>query len=257
MNEKGLVVEIMWLDETEYPKPDTRPAIHILQWIQYQLDNCATVAEVLATDRLMRITGTTGAPLHYLIADATGNVATVEFIKGKKVVHTGSSLKYPVLTNSPYKQSVQLTDANNRQDNSIERFATACSMIQSFQKADQKINAIDYGFSILNAISQGNYTKWSIVYDIKNRLINFKTNEAKSIKQVHFNQLDFSCKTGPLEYNINQQSKGNIFKQLLPFSFQNNINYTKRSLMESRQALNFSEQEQKHFLHYPKTTICQ
>src|SRR5215213_2632705 len=55
MNEKGLVVELMWLDETSYPKADSRPAISVLQWIQYQLDNCAYVNEVLATDKALRI----------------------------------------------------------------------------------------------------------------------------------------------------------------------------------------------------------
>src|SRR5258708_28633340 len=43
MNEAGLVVENMWLDETKYPAPDSRPSINLLQWIQYQLDNCRTV----------------------------------------------------------------------------------------------------------------------------------------------------------------------------------------------------------------------
>ena len=33
MNEAGLVVETMMLDETEYPEADSRPAINILQWI--------------------------------------------------------------------------------------------------------------------------------------------------------------------------------------------------------------------------------
>src|SRR4028119_599420 len=42
MNEKGLVVELMWLEETEYPQKDSRPSIGVLQWIQYQLDNCQT-----------------------------------------------------------------------------------------------------------------------------------------------------------------------------------------------------------------------
>src|SRR6186997_948097 len=37
MNEKGLVVELMWLDGTVYPKADNRAEISVLQWIQYQL----------------------------------------------------------------------------------------------------------------------------------------------------------------------------------------------------------------------------
>src|SRR5687768_16413111 len=35
MNEEGLVVELMWLDETRYPAADDRPAMQVLQWIQY------------------------------------------------------------------------------------------------------------------------------------------------------------------------------------------------------------------------------
>src|SRR4249920_2118004 len=31
MNEKGLVVELMWLDETKYPAADKRPAIGVMQ----------------------------------------------------------------------------------------------------------------------------------------------------------------------------------------------------------------------------------
>lgn len=48
MNEKGLVIENMWLDGTQYPQPDARPEVNMLQWIQYQLDNYSTVAEVVA-----------------------------------------------------------------------------------------------------------------------------------------------------------------------------------------------------------------
>ena len=44
MNEKGLVVESMGLfGAGKYPDPDKRPSILMWQWIQYQLDNSATV----------------------------------------------------------------------------------------------------------------------------------------------------------------------------------------------------------------------
>src|SRR4029078_10550574 len=77
MNEKGLVVELMWLDETKYPSADKRPAIGVLQWIQYQLDNSTTIDEVIATDKKLRISATGTTPLHYLVADAYGKVATI------------------------------------------------------------------------------------------------------------------------------------------------------------------------------------
>ena len=55
MNEKGLVVEIMWLDSSEYPKPDGKPSVNELQWIQYQLDNFATVNDVLSAAAKIRV----------------------------------------------------------------------------------------------------------------------------------------------------------------------------------------------------------
>src|SRR6187399_2207527 len=55
MNEKGLVVELMWLDGTHYPQKDQRPSVDVLQWIQYQLDNSGSVEEVIKTDATLRI----------------------------------------------------------------------------------------------------------------------------------------------------------------------------------------------------------
>ncbi|MFP4472205.1 MAG: linear amide C-N hydrolase, partial [Bacteroidales bacterium] len=54
MNEAGLVIEQMWLQETKYPAHDHRYGLSELQWIQYQLDNAATVQEVIDSDTLLR-----------------------------------------------------------------------------------------------------------------------------------------------------------------------------------------------------------
>src|SRR6188474_1775430 len=127
MNEKGLVVELMWLDETKYPSADKRPAIGVLQWIQYQLDNCTTIAEVIATDKELRISATGTTPLHYLIADAKGQAATIEFLNGKMVMHKGNDLTFPVLTNNIYDESVaSYKTSSTSGNNSLERFGTAC-----------------------------------------------------------------------------------------------------------------------------------
>ena len=78
MNEMGLVVELMWADGTQYPKADNRASLGALQWIQYQLDNHATIDEVIESDKNIRISQN-NPPLHYLIADASGNAATCAF----------------------------------------------------------------------------------------------------------------------------------------------------------------------------------
>ncbi len=102
INEKGLVIEIM-VSMAEYPEVDERPVVNELQWIQYQLDNCATVEEVIQTDALLRI-GQTHEILHYLICDSTGNTAVIEFIRGKMVVYKGNDLPVPVLENEEYSE---------------------------------------------------------------------------------------------------------------------------------------------------------
>src|SRR3954468_15291265 len=73
MNEKGLVVELMWLSESKYPERDQRPGLSVLQWIQYQLDNFNSVDEVIASDKKIRIYSS-GTPIHFLAADASGRV---------------------------------------------------------------------------------------------------------------------------------------------------------------------------------------
>src|SRR5687767_15219208 len=73
MNEAGLVIELMWLDDTKYPSPDLRPAIDVLEWIQFNLDTAATTAEVIANSEKVRIASRIN--LHYLVNDKQGNAA--------------------------------------------------------------------------------------------------------------------------------------------------------------------------------------
>ncbi len=104
MNEAGLVVEHMTLDETVYPSDDNRHTISACQWIQYQLDNYSTVEEVIKSDTLLRIIDP-GSKIHFLVCDKAGNVVSIEFINGKMVYHTGKDLPVEVLANSNYENS--------------------------------------------------------------------------------------------------------------------------------------------------------
>ena len=210
MNEKGLVVELMWLDETRYPIADDRPAIGVLQWIQYQLDNCATIDEVIASDKKLRIASVGTTPLHYLIADAKGNAATIEFLEGKMTVHKGNDLSQPVLTNSVYDESVKSYKNSSLGNNSLERFGQACNMIQQLNAGNSTKPIIDYAFDILAEVAQGNSTKWSIVYDISNKTIQFRTNRFKQIKTLNFSAFDFNCTATAKVWDMNQAANGNI-----------------------------------------------
>jgi len=78
----GLVVEQMWLADTEYPKDDSRPTLGTQEWIQYLLDNSATTAEALKNIAGVRIISE-DVKVHYLVSDKAGSTASVEFLKGK------------------------------------------------------------------------------------------------------------------------------------------------------------------------------
>lgn len=262
MNEKGLVVELMWLNETKYPDADGRASLNVLQWVQYQLDNASTVEEVIASDKKIRI-AVKETPLHYLVADAAGNVASIEFLGGKMIVHTGNELQYPVLTNSTYKESsasaaTQLKQKSISQtgNNSLDRFVESCKMIEQLDAKNTNLPLTDYAFSILDKVSQGDFTKWSIVYDITGRRIYFKTERYQQIKFFEMKQFDFSCSNESKMFNMNQQGKGDIAaKFILPDKGLKNKIF-EGAMDESSSQVSFSAEERKEILTYDETIHC-
>jgi penicillin V acylase-like amidase (Ntn superfamily) len=258
MNEKGLVVELMWLDETKYPGNDKRPAVGVLQWIQFQLDNCSTIEEVIATDKKIRISPTGTTPLHYLIADANGNASTIEFLEGKMVVHKGSELALPVLTNSTYDESVRsFKNSASHGNNSLERFNDACKMIQQLHSGHTTKPVIDYAFDILNEVSQGDYTKWSIVYDITNKSIQFKTNRFKTIKTISFSSFDFTCTANAKVWDMNQAASGKIDNLVENFTQEINKKIVERATKESERNVHISLENRERLWRYASGIKCQ
>ena len=259
MNENGLVVELMWLDGTKYPKADNRPAVNVLQWIQYQLDRSANVDDVIASDKVVRITGK-GTPLHYLVADAGGHVATIEFLGGKMVIHRGKELPFAVLTNSTYDASIAATkeSSNNRAfaDNSIDRFAKACNMVQQYELQDINTSMVDYAFNILNKVSQNDWTKWSIVYDITNKKINFKSHGYGEIKMIAFSSFDFGCTSAPKMFNINQPGKGEVSNSFKNFSINESRPVVEAAVNESKDEVPISDETKLAILNYTKEIRC-
>ena len=181
INESGLVVEHMTLEETQYPSKDDRYAISANQWIQFQLDNYSTVAEVLNSDTLLRIVDAT-SKYHFLISDKSGDVATIEFLNGKMVSHNQDLLPISVLANSTYSSSLKCykTAGDTDSNRSLYNFCTAANLIQENEKSsnDSIVNA---AFEILKSVSQGLGTKWSIVYDVTNMKIYFMIFETPTI----------------------------------------------------------------------------
>ena len=263
MNEKGLVVELMWLDETSYPARDPRPAISVLQWIQYQLDNCETIDEVLATDKKLRIATVGTTPLHYLVADKNGNAATIEFLNGKLVTYNRSDLRIPVLTNSPYKESLAAVTSNSQvkssggfDGTSLGRFRKACAMVEQYRSFPNNIPAVEYSFDILKGVAQGDFTKWSIVYDIGNSMIYFKTSSNSRTRFVRFDQINFDCNEKALAFDINMSGEGNIRGLLKALSPDLNGKTIEKSFSESNNRISIPPGYIKKIVSYSALVRC-
>lgn len=264
MNEAGLVVELMWLDETIYPEKDDRASVgSTLGWIQYQLDNCASIEEVIQTDKFIRI-NRNSVPIHYLVTDKTGESVTIEFIDGKLVWHNKESLPYGVLTNSTARKSIDYLNQHEgfggssplpNSKGSLDRFVTACSMVKNYDPSKGK-NAVVYGFSILDEVKQGDFTKWSIVYDIKNMIVFFKTVENKTIRNIEFSGLDFNCNTPVKMIDINSDDQGNVIAKLTEYSTKVNRELIEKSYSNVDFLKNVTTESKDKAAKYPEILTC-
>lgn len=108
VNEKGLAVNLLYLQGTEYESRDVnKPGVSVFKWAKYALDNYSTVNQVLAGLNNYQITAqsvrlgsnTVSLPMHFSIEDASGDNAVIEFINGKISVFHGKN--YNVMTNEP------------------------------------------------------------------------------------------------------------------------------------------------------------
>lgn len=225
MNEKGLVVELMWLDGTKYPAPDARPAVNELAWIQFMLDTCATTREVLdSAEKSVRIAG--GVPIHFLVADRSGASSSIEFIDGKLVARAGESLGAPVLTNDTYDASSAYLKAHagfggkeplRPGPSSLDRFCRAAALVKAYAPASSG-DPVSYAFRILDDVSQGAYTRWSIVYDTANLTVHFRTLEHREPRVVAMRDFDFACSSPVRVYDLASEGAGDVGAKFVPYS---------------------------------------
>jgi penicillin V acylase-like amidase (Ntn superfamily) len=263
INEAGLVIELMWLNETQYPAPDARTGIDNLQWIQYQLDNFSTVAEVLASDSQIRIVPN-GTQLHYLGCDRTGTCASIEFLDGQMVSHAGDTLPFKVLTNNTYADSITFLKQHKGfggtllirdTTDSLDRFARAAEMLKRYEPNTSGAT-LEYAFAILANVAQGDRTKWSIVYDIAQRRVYFRTLTNPQIRYFDLNAFDFSCKTPVKVMDINAGKAGDVTNAFGEYTFQLNQTLVGNAFKKTEFTANIPDTILDAIAQYPDTTRC-
>lgn len=252
MNEKGLVANLLWLAESSYPQWNgEKPALSIAAWVQYMLDNFATVNEAVSEIEKntfdvvsdMMPDGTRMATLHLSISDATGDNAIFEYIDGKLNIHHNRS--YQVMTNSPvFDQQLALDDywktiggttflpGTNR---AADRFVRASFYINAIPKTEDTRTALASVFSVIRNTSvpfgistpdQPNIssTRWRTVSDQKDKVYYYESTLYPNVFWVDFKDVDFSEKEPVKKLNLldGKTYAGNTAKEFVttkPFQF--------------------------------------
>ena len=254
MNETGLVVEVMLLDDTKYSDQDARAAIDELGWVQYQLDNCATIKEVIESDKNIRISNKTAAKLHFLVTDSTGNTLAVEFINGKTTFHYGNNLPQKCLTNDTYDSSLSFLKnysgfggklavdyQSHSDDSSLTRFAIVADMLNKYKESPNN-SIIDYSFNILDKVKDEEISQFQIVYDIKQKRIYFRSLQSNKIKSIDLNCFNFDCTSQSKMIDINISYKGNICNKFTPYDIKKNKELIIKAYQDTR-------------INYPENTL--
>jgi hypothetical protein len=230
MNDAGLVVEVMWLDSSTYEKPDGRPTLNELQWIQYQLDRFATVAEMIAAAPALRVSPVY-ARVHYLACDRSGACAAFEHIGGKQVVTPGAR----ALTNHPYAESVAWAAhqaAPPAGSGSLPRFARAARQAASPPAGDP----VKAAFGLLDGV-RWSESQWNIVYDPGRLRVSFRTRVSPGIKTLDLGKLDGSCARPAAVLDIDADTTGDVTGRLRPYDVAANRSLIERSVRRIREQL--------------------
>lgn len=252
MNEKGLVANLLWLAESEYPQWDgKKPGLSIAAWVQYILDNFATVDEAVSYVEKgtfevvsdMMPDGTRMATLHLSISDADGDNAIFEYIGGELKIHHDKS--YQVMTNSPvFDQQLALNDywkniggttflpGTNR---AADRFVRASFYINAIPKVADTRTAVASVFSVIRNTSVPlgittpnepniSSTRWRTVSDQKNKVYFFESTIQPNVFWVNLQDMDFSEKAPVkmLDLVSGKTYAGNTAEQFVeakPFKF--------------------------------------
>lgn len=230
MNEEGLAGHILWLAESDYGKPEeSGTQLSQAVWLQYYLDNFATVAEAVAWTnetgvRIAQLFDPTGhlvPTLHLAINDATGDSAIIEYTDGKPTVY--HSRDHLVMTNSPtYDQQIELVKqyAGLGGDKPLpgstlasDRFARASYYVNHQVQPKSQLQAIAAMFSIIRNAAQpfrtpepgkpdASQTIWQVVADLTNKRYAFESTTRPNIVWVDLEKVSFAEGTKVLKLDL-------------------------------------------------------
>jgi predicted choloylglycine hydrolase len=155
MNEAGLAVGMMAVPHAQSSDDPEKITLDSLQAIRLLLDYAQDVDQAIALLQNYNIDFGGGPPLHYLVADAAGNSAVIEFIDGQMVV---------LRPTNPWQVSTNFLISREQPegaDSCCWRYNTAH---ETLAQTEGKVSAVE-AMTLLENVSQGS-TMWSVVYGL-------------------------------------------------------------------------------------------
>jgi choloylglycine hydrolase len=221
MNEKGLVANLLWLADSDYPEDDgTTPRLSLSLWAQYFLDNFATVEEAVDHVALNPIDLASGdvpdqpgrlTTVHLSLSDASGDSAILEWIDGELEIH--HSRDHRVMTNEPrfedqlairtYWKAVNGREFLPGTNRASDRFVRASHYIDAVRQSDDpriaaaavfsvvRNASVPFGISMEDAPNLST-TRWRVVADHKDRRFYVESAISPNVFWVDLDRLDFS-----------------------------------------------------------------
>lgn len=213
LNTAGLGAHALYLDpeDVTFAAADGRPTVSNALWVQYLLDNYASVAEAIADLDTVRITSPLFRGLemgiHIALEDASGDSAIIEPIDGRLVVHHGR--EYTVMANSPSLDE-QLANRDHYRPfggelpppgdiTSVDRFVRASYFLHYLPEPEDTAEAVAGVFQLIANVSvpygapysTGDVypTWWRAGADLTNRVYYFGSTRSPNIFWIELDEL--------------------------------------------------------------------
>ncbi len=155
MNEKGLAIGLAADTAGRAPAVAGRPTVGSVRIIRLMLDHAATVDEALLWFDKYNLDFSGGPALHYLISDAAGRSAVVEFIDGQLRIEKSAG-PWQAMTNFQLVPADAATRAADR------RYAITSGELSKVNGALGWQGAM----RVLQAVAQP-HTRWSVTYELR------------------------------------------------------------------------------------------
>lgn len=153
INEYGLAVAILAVPIAEPPFDPNKPDTDEVGMMRLILDDAKTIDEAVEIIKQYNILFHEGAG-HFMIADASGDSAVIEFIDGQVVVFR-TDTDWQVCTNFILSQE-------DRNKNGLFRYETAMECLNE----NSGILSEEQAMQLLSDVSQDS-TVWSVIYNLR------------------------------------------------------------------------------------------